>query len=71
MGINSKESVNLLSKIESIESQKLDNKQKQELGFNISEKSSADKESVSKEKEVETSSSKVVIEKDRDMGLEL
>ena len=51
MGINQNDSAKLLSKIELMESEKLNNKQKTELGFNTVSSASQSKESISKDQE--------------------
>ena len=48
MGLNEKDTINILSKIESIEVQKLNSKQEKELGFYTSDKVNQNKESTLK-----------------------
>ena len=53
MGINEKDSSNIISKIETLESKKLNAKDKIELGFTTSGKPTTTKESVTKGKMIE------------------
>ena len=52
MGINEKDSANLLSKIESIEAQKLNTKEKMELGFRTYPQPIQDQQSTNKSKDI-------------------
>ena len=53
MGINEEDSSNIISKIETLESQKLNTKDKIELGFTTSNKPTQTKESITKSKGIE------------------
>jgi hypothetical protein len=70
MGANEKDSSNILSKIESIESQKINAKDKIELGFTISSKTTQNQESISNSKEI-TQEKPQEINKNIDVGMEI
>jgi conjugative relaxase-like TrwC/TraI family protein len=52
MGINEKDSLNFLSKVESIESQKINSKEKLELGYTTSNRATQSQDSMVKNKEI-------------------
>ena len=70
MGANEKDSSNILSKIESIESQKINAKDKIELGFTTSSKTTQNQESISNSKEI-TQEKPQEINKNIDAGMEI
>jgi hypothetical protein len=70
MGASEKDSSNILSKIESIESQRINAKDKIELGFTTSSKSTQNQESISNNKSITPEKSQE-INKNMDAGMEI
>ena len=70
MGASEKDCSNILSKIESIESQKINAKDKVELGFTTSSKSTQNQESISNDKSI-TPEKPQEINKNMEAGMEI
>ncbi len=70
MGINEKDSLNFLSKVESIESQRINAKDKIELGFTTSSKTTQNQDSISNSKDIPPEKSQE-INKNIDAGMEI
>ena len=68
MGINEKDSSNILSKIESVESQKINTKDKIELGFTTSGKAMQNQESIGNNRSV-TQEKTQEVNKNMDVGM--